>query len=73
MGSGHSQPKRYVYIDIGYYANVETINLGNISQGADPPPLPLGINHLNQVNTTLLPTGIGERNSQTMSKCTLHV
>jgi hypothetical protein len=40
-------------------------------QGADPPP-PLcvakaGKNHLTEENTPLLPTGIGERFSQTIS------
>ncbi len=37
-----------------------------------PPPLPLrvakaGTNHLNEESTPLLPTGIGERYSQTIS------
>ncbi len=42
------------------------------SQGADPLLLPLrvakaGRNHLNEEITPLLPTGIGERDSQTIS------
>jgi hypothetical protein len=42
------------------------------AQGADPLPLPLrvattGNHHLNEEITPLLPTGIGERCSQTIS------
>jgi hypothetical protein len=44
----------------------------SLPQGAEPPPLPLrvakaGRNHLNEEFTPLLPPGIGERYSQTIS------
>ncbi len=46
--------------------------IGFTPQGSDPPPFPIGAakasrNHLSEKNTPLLPPGIGERCSQTIS------
>ncbi len=53
-------------------AKLEDSTYGFASQGADPPPHPLrvakaGRKHLNEEFTLRLPTGIGERCSQTIS------
>jgi hypothetical protein len=51
---------------------LEQVAVGRVTHRAPTPPPPLrvaktGKNHLNDINHPLLPTGIGERFSQTIS------